>query len=235
MPGEFLAFGPEGEKTQALLDVAGAFYNDRGKPSLSFYDRVITTAPSAEAARGYRGDITYTYPAKLPPGLYQARIAVRDFKSGRAGSARAWIEIPDLSKRQLTLSSLLLGEHYQPPSNNVSNNVDDNIPVYLNPSHRFRRESRLRFLVFLYNAVLSSSDSQPDAAIQIQLVRDDQPVMTTALRKISTEGIADFDHLPYAAEIPLSTLSSGRYVLQVTVIDRVSKHSASQQTHFDVY
>jgi len=202
---------------------------------LSFYDRVVNTATSAEAARGYHGDITYTYPAKLTPGLYQARIAVRDLKSGLAGSARAWIEIPDLSKRQLTLSSLLLGEHNQSPINNVSKNGDDISPVFLNPSHRFRRESNLRFLVFLYNAVRSPSDSQPDAAIQVQLVRDDQPVMTTALRKISTEGIADFDHLPYAAEIPLSALGPGRYVLHVTVIDRVSKRSASQQTHFDVY
>ena len=235
MPGEFLAFGPEGEKIQALVDIAGAFYNDRGQVFSSFYDRVVTTAPSAEAARGYHGDITYTYPAKLTPGLYQARIAVRDLKSGLAGSARAWIEIPDLSKRQLTLSSLLLGEHNQSPSNNVSKNGDDISPVFLNPSHRFRRESNLRFLVFLYNAVRSPSDSQPDAAIQVQLVRDDQPVMTTALRKISTEGIADFDHLPYAAEIPLSALGPGRYVLHVTVIDRVSKRSASQQTHFDVY
>ncbi len=208
---------------------------DRGQVFSSFYDRVVTTAPSAEAARGYHGDITYTYPAKLTPGLYQARIAVRDLKSGLAGSARAWIEIPDLSKRQLTLSSLLLGEHNQSPINNVSKNGDDISPVFLNPSHRFRRESNLRFLVFLYNAVRSPSDSQPDAAIQVQLVRDDQPVMTTALRKISTEGIADFDHLPYAAEIPLSALGPGRYVLHVTVIDRVSKRSASQQTHFDVY
>ena len=160
---------------------------------------------------------------------------MRDLKSGLAGSARAWIEIPDLSKRQLTLSSLLLGEHNQSPINNVSKNGDDISPVFLNPSHRFRRESNLRFLVFLYNAVRSPSDSQPDAAIQVQLVRDDQPVMTTALRKISTEGIADFDHLPYAAEIPLSALGPGRYVLHVTVIDRVSKRSASQQTHFDVY
>ena len=235
VPGEFLAFGLEGEKTQAQLDVAGAFYNDRGQASLSFYDRVITTAPSAEAAREYHGDITYTYPAKLTPGLYQARLAVRDFNSGRAGSVRAWIEIPDLSKRQLTLSSLLLGEHSQSPINNVANKGDDISPVSLNPSHRFRRESSLRFLVFLYNAMRSPSDSQPDAAIQIQLVRDDQPVMTTALRKLSTEGIADFDHIPYAAEIPLSTLGPGRYVLQVTVIDRVSKRSTSQQTHFDVY
>src|SRR5882724_6632953 len=91
VPGEFIVFGPEGDKTQALLDVAGAFFNDRGQSSVTFFERIVSTAPSAEAPKTYRPDITYTYPASLAPGLYQARIAVRDFKSGRAGSARAWI------------------------------------------------------------------------------------------------------------------------------------------------
>ena len=41
--------------------------------------------------------------------------------------------------------------------------------------------------------------------------------------------------LPYAAEIPLGDLLPGRYLLQVTLIDRVSKQSTSRQTHFEVY
>ncbi len=235
VPGEFIVFGPEGDKTQALLDVAGAFFNDRGQSSVTFFERIVSTAPSAEAPKTYRPEITYTYPASLAPGLYQARIAVRDFKSGRAGSARAWIEIPDLANHQLALSSLLLGERTQRGITNVSNKNDEAGPIALSASHHFRRESNLRFLVFLYNAMLSPSDSKPDTAVQIQVIRDDQPVMTTALKKIGTEGIADLSRLPYAAEIPLDGLIPGRYVLKVTVIDRVSKHSVSQQTHFDVY
>jgi hypothetical protein len=230
-----MLFGPEGEKTQALLDVAGAFYNDRGQPSSTFYERIITTAPSADTPKEYRPDITYTYPANLTPGLYQVRVVVRDYKSGLAGSTRAWIEIPDLSNHQLALSSLLMGEHTQPSITNVSNKSEEIRPVILSANHRFQRESNLRFLLFLYNAVRSPADSKPDAAIQIQVVRDDQPVMTTALKRVSTEGVADLDRIPYAAEIPLAGMTPGRYVLLVTVIDRVSKRSASQQAHFDVY
>jgi hypothetical protein len=55
------------------------------------------------------------------------------------------------------------------------------------------------------------------------------------LRKVNIEGVADLERLPYAAEIPLSDMLPGRYLLQVTAIDRVSKQSASRQTHFDVY
>lgn len=235
MPGEFLIFGeqPDG-KVQAVIDVSGVCFDDKGVPRMSFLERIVTTAPSLEAAKHYRNDITFTYPAKLPPGLYQVRVAARDDKSGRIGSAHAWIEIPDLAKKKLTMSSLLLGERTQAMMTNVSNPGGVN-PIALSASHRFRRESTLRFLLFAYNTTLSSADQKPDVAVQVQVIRDDQPVITTSLRKISTDGVLDLARLPYAAEIPLSELLPGRYLLQVSLIDRVSKQGTSRQTHFDVY
>jgi hypothetical protein len=194
----------------------------------------VTTAPNPDAAKNYRNDITFTYPAKLPPGLYQVRVAARDDKSGRIGSAHSWIEIPDLAKKKLTMSSLLLGERTQAMLTNVSN-ADGISPIALSASHRFKRQSTLRFLIFAYNAVFSPKDQKPDVAVQVQVIRDDQPVITTALRKLNTEGLTDLARLPYAAEIPLTELLPGRYLLQVTVIDRVAKQSTSRQTHFDVY
>jgi VWFA-related protein len=235
MPGEFLLFGeqPDG-KIQAVVDLSGVYYNDKGIYQTSFLERIVTTAQNLEAAKNYHNDITFNYPVKLPPGLYQVRVAARDDKSGKIGSAHAWVDIPDLSKKKLAMSSLLLGERTQAMMTNVSNSGDES-PVALSASHRFRRDSTLRFLLFVYNSVISPTDRQPDAAVQVQVVRDDQPVVTTALRKVTTEGIVDLARLPYAAEIPLNSLLPGRYLLQVTVIDRLSKQSTSRQTHFDVY
>lgn len=235
IPGEFLVFGeqPDG-KIQAVIDLSVAYFNDKGVVKDSFADRIVTTAPTLEKAQSYRNDITFTYPAKLPPAIYQVRVAVRDDKSGKVGSAHAWIEIPDLATKKLAMSSLLLGERTLAMMTNVSNTAGVS-PVALSASHRFRRESTLRFLLFAYNSALSSVDQKPDVAVQVQVVRDDQPVITTALRKINTDGVGDVTRLPYAAEIPLSELLPGRYMLHVTLIDRVSKQSTSRQTHFDVY
>lgn len=235
MPGEFLVFGkqPDG-KIQAIIDLSAVYYDDKGVFKTSFIERIVATQPSLEAANTNRKDITFTYPAKLPPGLYQVRVAARDDKSGKIGSAHAWIEIPDLSKKKLTISSLLLGELTPAMLTNVSN-PEGVSPVALSASHRFKRESILRFLLFVYNTTFSPTDQQPDAAVQIQVIRDDQPVITTALRKVNTDGVTDLARLPYAAEIPLRELLPGRYMLKVTVIDRVSKQSTSRQTHFDVY
>lgn len=230
IPGEFLVFGPQPEgKTQAIVDVSGIFYDDKGKPQGSFLERIVIT----ETTKPQR-DLTFTYPAQLEPGLHQVRTAVRDAKSGRIGTAHAWIDIPDLAKKQLTMSSLLLGERMQSTVTNVSS-LEMAGPVALSASHRFRRESTLRFLVFVYNTVRSPTDQAPDAAVQVQVVRDDQPVITTALRKITFDAVTDLTRLPYAAEVPLNSLQPGRYRLQVSVIDRVSKQSTTRQTHFDVY
>jgi hypothetical protein len=243
VPGEFLSFGaqPDG-KIQAVLDLSGVYFDDKGNVKANFMERITTTAPSLEATQGYRSDITFTYPTNLPPGLYQVRAAARDDKSGRVGSAHAWIEIPDLTKKKLAMSSLLLGERKQLTLANVSDTapaaMSDSVPgspVALSASHRFQRDSTLRFLIFAYNTLPSPADQKPDVAVQVQVIRDDQPVITTALRKISTDGVADVARLPYAAEIPMNDLLPGRYLLRITLIDRVAKQSTTRQTHFDVY
>jgi VWFA-related protein len=233
VPGEFLEFGQQNDKIQAIVDLTGVYFNDRGQPKWSFSERLVTTAPSLEASKDFRRDITYTYPAKLTPGLYQVRVAARDDRSGRLGSAQGWIKVPDLTDKRLALSSLLLGEYLENPVSNVPS-VDPNQPN-ISASHRFNRRSKLRLLAFTYNSTPSPTDQKPDLAVQVQVVRDDQPVFTTSLRKVSTDGVPDLTRVPYAADVLLDDLLPGRYVLQVSVIDRISKQSAIQRTHFEVY
>jgi hypothetical protein len=131
--------------------------------------------------------------------------------------------------------------------------------VFLNVDHRFASSSRLRFLTFVYNAIGGSAGvtpvpasqgtaapgnsvpasstigpNDPDLAVQVQLFRDNEPVITTPLHKIQFEGTSDSRRLPYAAELNLEGLQPGRYLLLVTVIDRVAKASASQKFGFQV-
>jgi VWFA-related protein len=240
IPVEFLAFSePTNGKSTATVDVSGVFFDDKGTAKASFLERIVATSMLPSSTSLADRDITFTYPAKLAPGLYQVRVAARDDKSGRIGSAHAWFEIPDLAQKKLTMSSVLLGERrqqQQQPLTTVSSSAPATInPIAMSASHRFQRDSMLRFLVFAYNAVPSTTDQKPDVAIQVQVVRDDQPVITTALRKIAMDQNTDLTRLPYAAEIPLNDLPTGRYQLHVTLIDRVSKQSTTRQTHFDVY
>jgi VWFA-related protein len=235
VPGEFLTFSPEGGESKAALDILGSFFNEKGQRGQSFKGTINVTASQDEVTKGFKRGLSYTYPVDVEPGLYQVRVAARDAKSGLTGSAVQWVEIPDLTKGKLSLSSLLLGERAESTLEPVSSSAQNADSVGLSISRRFSSHSYLRFLVFVYNALRTTTDGNPDVAIQVQVVRDNQPVVTTPLKKIATEGIADVARLPYAAEIPLHGLPSGYYVLKVTVIDRASKNSSSQQARFEVY
>ena len=245
VPGEFLTFQADAATNQrkALVQVSGTLHNARGEVGTNFSEKLtVTTAASGSPEKETTSrnmDVGYRFPIMVKPGLYQARVGVLDLVSGKAGSAHAWIDVPDLLTKQLTMSSLLVGERERKngtassPTSTDPSSSDNAMQVDVSVSRQFRRDSFLRFLVFIYNAAVSA-EKQSDLAVQVQLVRDDQPVMTTPLRKASMEGVTDFARLPYAAEVPLENLPLGHYVLIVTAVDRVSKKSTSQQTKFQI-
>jgi VWFA-related protein len=235
VPGEFLLFRSGSEKEKAQVDLAGAVFNDRGESSDRFGEQVTLTAPKDSANASTR-NLTYSHTIYLGPGLYQVRVAMRDAETKQVGSANAWIEIPDLSRRQLALSSLIVGERPEPAAIKAPTSSGPlPEPVLLSIDRRFKRDSFLRYLIFIYNSARVPLGSAPDVAMQLQILRDNQPVATTTLKKVSTEGVQDLQRLPYAAEIPLEGLSAGQYILQLTAIDRIARSSASQQLRFEIY
>ena len=231
VPREFFSFQPVNGKPTAVVDLAGTFFNASGQPGASFGNRITVTPP---LAGGREQDLAYGHPVFLAPGLYHVRVAARDEKSGKAGSAHGWIEIPDLSKGQLALSSVLLGGRPAtvPASAHTSQDLQDSVGMSIN--NRFLSSDFLRFLIFAYNAKPGPADAKPDVAIQVQILRDEQPVVTTPLRKMTVDASTDLARVPYAAEVSLAGLPAGRYLLRLTAVDRVAKTTASQQARFEI-
>jgi VWFA-related protein len=255
---------PVGATQAAHIDIAAVILNDQGKVVSSFENRVTINVNSNDPKALPPDSLSYNHLSAIKPGLYQVRVAAREAKQGREGSGFQWIEIPDLASRTLALSTLIVGERRlgseEPARVDPSKPGGDKDPfdqVRLNIDHRFARTSRLRFLTFVYNAFGANSvvptpespDSSggnapmiptsatvagPDLAVQVQVFRDNEPVITDPLHRVSVEGIADLSRVPYAAELTLTGLQPGRYVLQVTVIDRIARTSASQRFTFEV-
>jgi VWFA-related protein len=231
---EFLTYIPAANGRQtAVVDVAGTVLNDKGKVGASFGSRL--TVDGGSLAANNAQDPGYGYAVYLGPGLYQIRVVARDEKTGRSGSAHSWIEIPDLASGQLAMSSLIIGVRAPSASSATTSTTPSlDAATELRIARRFSPTDFLRFMLFVYNGARATVDSKPDVALQVQVIRDDQPVITSPLRKVSVEGVEDLSRLPFAAEIPLNGLPAGRYVLQITAVDRVSKQSTSQQTRFEI-
>jgi VWFA-related protein len=235
--GEAVEFAPSADNHAAAnIDLVGAIFNAQGKREDFFRKRLTVNAnASSLESKDERSDLFYNYQARLKPGLYQIRIAARDAKSGLLGSATEWVEIPDLNKNRLALSSLLIGEKTTDArQQKVGLTVAiDSIGVTLSVDRSFARNSRLRYLLFIYNASTKAGNNLPDISIQTEVFRDKRSVLASPDSRVSVMG-QDAARLPYAAEIPLETLTAGRYILQVTVTDRAAKTSAQQQVRFEI-
>ena len=239
----------------AQIDLAIAILNDQGA-SVKVLNKTLTLH-STKADLTPPDYVVYHDYSPITPGLYQVRAAAAERKERRAGSAHEWIEIPNVESKTLAMSSLIVaekptGKSLDASADANSQRIDDPFKnLQLNIERRFARDSHLRFLTFVYNAATTASPNSgaqpptapagaftpsalPDLAIQVQVFRDGQPVITTPTGTIQADGASDLKRVPYAADVSLEGLQSGNYVLQVTVIDRIAKTSASEQFKFQV-
>ncbi len=164
-------------------------------------------------------------------GIYQVRVAAIEEKSGRVGSAARWIEIPDLSSKRLTLSSLMVGGQFIGAGQNTASGDES---LQFSVDRRFPKGANLSFLMFIYNAAIPAARSNPDLESQIKIFRHGQQVIASPVRNVVPEANADLTRIVHGANIALQTLSTGRYLLEVTVWDRVAKTNATQHITFEI-
>ncbi|HYO91373.1 MAG TPA: VWA domain-containing protein, partial [Pyrinomonadaceae bacterium] len=135
-----------GESRKREIDVIGAAIDDRGV--IVSFKQLLTVAPDSTAQKQGLPAL-WNQQLKVPAGLYQVRVAVRERGSGRMGSAQQWIEVPNLSQGGLQLSSLFLAER-QASINEQSATALRTLLVDVD--HRFARSSVLRYQTYVYNA-----------------------------------------------------------------------------------
>jgi VWFA-related protein len=225
-PTELLSYGAQ-DREPARLTIAGVVLDDQGKPAASFRTGLKVNPSSPNDGARNASTVIYNYPSPLKPGIYQVRVAARDDRSGIVGSAMQWIVIPDLSTRQLSLSSLIVGLE------SVADKSPEAEQIQWSVDKKFARGSRLRFMTFIYNAARPAGAAN-DLAAQVQVYRDGQAVISAPFKKVAADTQADPARIPFTTEINLGELQPGRYTLRVTVEDRAAQKTASQQTAFYV-
>jgi len=220
-----LDYGEDG-KQPATVRIAGVILNEKGKVTGSFKSQLNVKAMDESPDSG---GVIYNDRTVLPPGIYQVRAAARDEKSHHLGSALQWIVIPDLTARQLTTSSILLGA--QVVQNRSAN--DANAQVQLSVDHRFARSSRLGYWIFIYNAKRDGKGA-PNLTVQSAALRNARQILNGPTRKIVNGG-DDADRIAFGEDLPLQSLPPGNYELVVTVKDEISGATTAQQIAFEIH
>ena len=217
-PTESLSYGNEG-RDPAQLSVAGVVLNDQGKRVAAFKTELKVNPPSSNENAPANSNVIYNYRSPLKPGIYQVRVAARDDRSAILGSAMEWIVVPDLSSRQLSLSSLIVG------LGSVTNRNADAGQIQWSVDKKFALNSQFEFMTFIYNSTPNNLTAQ------VHVYKDGKSVLSVTAKNIEAAQ-EDPRRIPFKAKINLAGLQTGRYILEVTVQDRTANKTASQQSVF---
>lgn len=156
-------------------------------------------------------------------GAYQIQVAVRDAATGKVGSASQFLEIPELKRGRVALTSIVLQTGNRPAGTPAWAGM---APV----TRQFRAGSQVEYFCFLENAgkVLAANlDSQ------IRIVRGGQSVYTGPAKLVPIDG----GGLAVTGTLKLGErMTPGDYYLGVIAADRTAPKNgvAAQWTDFEI-
>lgn len=230
---------------RATFDVVAVTFGDNGQ----VVDQISRTHSLRVKGDSYRhvlkdGFVYFiTFPIKKA-GAYQLRAALRDHGSARVGSANQFIDVPDIKKNRLMLSSLVLAAQNPAtpkpaaaPGTTQSPDEEVNDPTNSAAVRQFRKGSVLTYGLVIYNARLAKDGGAPQVQTQIRVFRDGNPVFAGREQLLNLNNPSDLRRLAAGGSLKLgSDMVPGEYVFQIVVTDLADskKRVATQAIDFEM-
>lgn len=182
-----------------------------------------------------RKNIQYSTGFTLAPGCYQLKFVVRENQTGAMGSFETLINVPDMKKVPVKLSSVVLASQRTPTKDkNATNPLDrDGVQWVPNVAHVFRQNQHLYLLYEVYDPTREKDASTPAPSPGLGR-REDGPVRVLTSMELLSGGVKVYETpvvtatslnepqrgaVAFQFDVPLTDLKPGTYVCQINVID----------------
>src|SRR5467141_1670204 len=245
IPGSQIPFVTEKEKDNATIDVVGEALAGGKLRVGQLRDTVKLAVETTQQVR--RKNVQYNTGFVLAPGSYHLKFVIRENQTGRMGSFETDVQIPDLHKTPLKMSSVVLSSLRAPVTNkkNGANPLArDQMELVPNISHVFAPDQHLYLQYEVYDAAKGKNPAPAAAATQNGIAKDapagkppkDSIRVFTSIEFL--QGAAKiYESKPVVAnevtapdrkavifqmDLPLQALKPGLYLCQVNVIDDVA-------------
>jgi len=166
IPGSQIPFVQAKDKDNATIDVIGEVRAD-GKFAVGHLrDTVKLALDSAQQVR--RKNVQYNTGFLLAPGSYHLKFVVRENQSGRMGSFETDVQIPDLRKTPLRMSSVVLSSQRVPAGAKKTSGphplVQDQTELVPNITHVFTQDQHLYLQYEVYDAARGKNPATASGA-----------------------------------------------------------------------
>ena len=250
VPGSQIPFAKVKDLDKASLDIMGTVRRPVGKNadvcSISSTEdehnfvsvgNVRDTVKLAvnQAQQVERKNIQYSTGFTLAPGCYQLKFVVRENQTGAMGSFETLINVPDLKKVPVKLSSVVLSSQRTPvKEKNADNPLDrDGVQWVPNVAHVFRQDQHLYLLYEVYDPT-REKEAPAQAPSPGLNRREDGPVRVLTSMELLSGGVKVYETpvvtatslndpqrgaVAFQFDVPLKDMKPGTYVCQINVID----------------
>jgi len=215
VPGSQIPFVKGGDKDKATLDVIGEVKDSAGHVIGQARQTVKLNIDESQQVR--QKNVQYSTGFNLPVGKYHLKFVVRENETGHMGSFETDINVPDLRKVPLKMSSVLLAsQRIAVPKRNTNPMVHDGEELVPNLAHVFRQNQHLYFLYEVY-----SPDKSPKTHVltSIEFLRNGVKAFETPLIQATELNEPDRKAIAFQFDVPLSSFQPGQYTCQINVID----------------
>lgn len=233
VPGSQIPFLKNGDRDKASIDILGQVKNAQGISVGDVRDTVKLALDSSQQVS--RKNIQYSTGFTLAPGRYHLKFVLRENQTGRMGSFETDLQVPDLKKVPLKLSSIVLASQQTPNTSRKSANplVRDGVEWIPNIPHVFRQDQHLYLLYEVYDPTREKEGAAPKPALgltrrasgavkvltSIEFLSGGVKVYETPLISADAVNIPDRGAVAFQFDVPLTQLKPGTYICQVNVID----------------
>ena len=221
VPGSQIPFVKGGDRDKATLDIVGQVKDAQGI-AVGNVRQTVKLAVDA-AAEVQRKNIQYSTGFTLAPGRYHLKFVVRENQTGNMGSFETDIQVPDLKKAPLKMSSVVVASQRTPNTDKhaMSPLVRDGLEWVPNVAHVFRQNQHLYFLYEVYDPAKAKDvkGSAVKLLTNIEFVNNGTKVFETPLVTAVAVNDPERGAVVFQFDVPLAQLKPGTYICQVNVID----------------
>jgi VWFA-related protein len=197
---------------QDSFDIAGFVFNQRGKRVGGFSETINSNLTPEQYKKALSSGISDSAHTELPPGYFQLRVVVRENETGRVGTTSKYLEVPDLSKKALTMSSMFLFAV-------EANQTDSKGAIPLQNPREISRKKDLRYAAVIYNPRIA--EGKPQLKTQLFITQGSKVLLQNPAEPFAgpTTGIQAVK----IGQLGLSKVPPGHYILTLVTTDPLAE------------
>jgi len=202
-------------KYHATFDVVGFLIDGVGRQQDGFSQTVTSSFTAEEYKQALANGISFTGHATLGAGHYQLRAVVREEETGRMGTVSQYLEVPDLTKKRLAMSSLFLYAVDLSAGATAA-------PMPLNALRQIPRKFDIRYAAVIYNPRLDGG--KPQLKWQLFVTQGTRLLFKSAEQPV--RGSVQNGQMAQVGQISLAKAPAGRYILTLVITDPLADKKA---------